>query len=165
LVVPNECWRWIKLQRTDGYAIEEDFRMIEPYLPDRVESILDIGCGMAGIDVLLKRKFPHARLELLDGDGEVGSCGFTSVIGNSRKATEALLKANGVECDRWHEVGTKEELKADLVISLLSWGFHYPLDTYRVKGFCIADLRRGKEDTRGVVIAAAQKYRRCAFVC
>jgi hypothetical protein len=139
--------------------------MIEPYLPDRVESILDIGCGMAGIDVLLKRKFPHARLELLDGDGGIGSYGFTSTIGNSRKATDALLKANGFECDKWHEVGTKEELQSDLVISLLSWGFHYPLSTYQVKGFCIADLRIEKEKPRGVVISAAQKYRRCAFVC
>jgi hypothetical protein len=142
--------------------------MIEPFLPSNVESILDIGCGMAGIDVFLKRKFPSARLELLDGDGKhQAAYGFSPDAKpySSRAATSALLEANGVSCDRWHEAGTKEELKADLVISLLSWGFHYPLSTYKVRGFCIADLRKSHEKPRGTVIFQAPKFERCAFAC
>jgi hypothetical protein len=170
LVVPEKCVRWLQAQRPQGdyqKEIELDFLMIEPYLPEKVDSIIDIGCGMAGIDVFLKRKFPNARLELLDGDGEQTNYGFSKVCKpyNSRECTTEFLAANGVKCDRWHEAYTKEHLKADLVISLLSWGFHYPLGMYKVSGFCIADLRKSHEEVRGKVISEATKYHRCAFTC
>lgn len=171
MIVPEGCERWLKVQRPQGdyrKEIELDFLMIEPHLPERVESILDIGCGMAGIDVFLKRKYPTARLELLDGDGDMRpSYGFNRRCKpyNSRQATAELLKANGVSIDRWHDIGTKDELKADLVISLISWGFHYPLAMYKASGLCIADLRREYEEPRGKVIYQALKYDRCVFAC
>jgi hypothetical protein len=170
VLIPEECLGWIKIQRPDcDYlnSIEQDFKEIEPHLPERVDSILDIGCGMAGIDVYLKRKFPNASLSLLDGDGKFPMYNYRANCPpySSRKAAESLLTANGVKVDRWHDVGTQEELKADLIVSLLSWGFHYPLGTYKVSGFCIADLRKAKENRRGKVITSAAKYDRCAFLC
>lgn len=170
LIVPDECAGWLKVQRPQGdyqTEIEQDFLQIEPHLPSEVNSILDIGCGMAGIDVFLKRKYPNARLELLDGEGSRVTYGFSQSCKpySSRAATESMLLANGVKCDLWHDSGTKEELKADLVISLISWGFHYPLDKYKVSGFCIADLRRNNEPARGQIIFSALKYDRCAFRC
>jgi hypothetical protein len=170
VLIPKECEGWIKVQRPQGEyleTLEEDFRIIEPHLPEKVESILDIGCGMAGIDVFLKRKFPNATLALLDSDGDETTYGWHAVCNpySSRKSAEALLAANGVKADRWHDVGTQEELKADLVISLISWGFHYPISTYKVTGFCIADLRRKNEKPRGKIIASMLKSDRCAFVC
>lgn len=170
LIVPAQCEGWLRVQRPQGdyqKEIEQDFRIIENHLPERVESIIDIGCGMAGIDVFLKRKYPAARLDLLDGDGKFQSYGFspTSKPYSSRACAEELLAANGVKCDGWIDVGTNDQLKADLVISLLSWGFHYPLSAYNVSGFCIADLRKGHEGRRGVVIYEAAKYDRCAFLC
>lgn len=170
MLIPDECLGWIKIQRPDSdypKGLEEDFKSIEPHLPEKVESILDIGCGMAGIDVFLKQKYPNAYLSLLDGDGKFPMYNFRPNCKpyNSRKSAEALLEANGVKVDRWHDVGTQEELKADLVISLISWGFHYPLSVYRVSGFCIADLRRKNEPSRGKVIFSAAKYDRCAFTC
>lgn len=148
-------------------SVENDFSMIEPYLPEKVTSILDIGCGMAGIDVHLKRKYPDARLELLDGDGETPVYNFNDSCTpyNSREATEELLLANGVAVDRWHNIGTKDQLEADLVVSLISWGFHYPLSAYKVRGFCIADIRRDKQRVKGSIIWKAPKSDRCAFVC
>lgn len=147
--------------------VKADFEQIEPYLPERVESILDIGCGLAGLDVYLKRKYPDASLSLLDSDGEnpVYGWGDVNVPYGSRKAAEALLEANGVKVDRWVPAGTKERLEADLVVSTVAWGFHFPLSTYDVHGFCIADLRAGKKEPRGTVISDNGKAVRCAFRC
>ena len=171
LVIPKQCLRYTELHRPGGdYArdIAADWRMIEPYLPPSVGSILDIGSGMCGVDVYLRRKYPAARLELLDGDGETPFYGFgpeCTAYGN-RSAAEALLAANGAgKVDRWHDIGTREVLQADLVISLLAWGFHFPLAAYTVRGFCIADLYRGQEKGRGKVIWKAKYSDRCAFTC
>ena len=170
LIVPKQCEVWLSKQRPQGdyqKDIQNDFETIEPFLPKKVGSILDIGCGMAGIDVFLKRKYPSARLELLDGDGKNDKYGFSPRYEpySSKNATEAMLEANGIACDKWYEAGTTEALKADLIVSILSWGFHYPLSTYKVSEYCIADLRKGHEEPRGVVVYEALKYKRCAFTC
>lgn len=181
LIIPDACIPFIRWQRSRlierkvpdpqevkrRYAawVAEDFAGMEPHLPAHVESILEIGCGMAAIEVFLTRKYPHARLELLDGDGEnvVGGYLPTSEPYNSRAHTELLLGANGARVDRWHDVGTDALLEADLILSMASWGYHYPLATYRARGFAIVDLRRGSEPRRGKVIFRGPKYDRCAF--
>lgn len=187
MIVPDECVKYLRWQRLARVKSDEgvklmyaewvarDFTEIEPHLPERVYSILDIGCGMAGIDVLLKRRYPDAHLSLLDGDGaNLVREGTPSASGrgkwnktlkpySSRKHAEMLLTANGVTVDRWHDVGTTEPLEADLIVSLFSLGFHFPLSTYRLKGLCIADLRRGKEPARGQVIASGAKHDRCMW--
>lgn len=164
--MPQQCKGHANLHRPRadyGQSVVKDFEMIEPHLPAKVASILDIGCGLAGIDVLLKQKYPDAKLSLLDSDGKHSNSGFTGGAGGNRQAAEELLAANGVKPDAWLDIGTKELLEADLVISLLSWGFHYPLSTYKVKGLCVADLRRGHEKPRGTVIWKASKSDRCLW--
>lgn len=180
IVVPDAAAPWIRLQRTNfrnhgdaqakhAYATDvlADFAQLEPHLPERVESILDIGCGLAGIDVLLKRRYPDAKLYLLDGDGDETRSGWNpdGDLGafNSRAATEELLKVNGIVPDGWYNIGSSKHLKADLVISLASWGYHYPLSTYRVSGLCIADLRKSAEPARGTVIREYKKRNRCIW--
>ena len=151
---------------TVNSSLLSDFVMIGPYLPDKVSRILDIGCGMAGIDVLLKRRYPDAELWLLDGDGNDPRDGWEKSrpeAFSSREEADKLLLANNVIADRWIDINTTEHLKADLVISLASWGYHYPLKTYRVTGFCIADLRTSEEKPRGRIIAAYPKRNRCAW--
>jgi hypothetical protein len=181
LIIPDACVPYIRWQRSRyseakvpdpnevklRYAahVAEDFAGMEPHLPARVDTILEIGCGMAAIQVFLKLAYPHARLELLDGDGEnvVGDYRPTSEPYNSRAHTEMLLGANGVRIDRWIDVGTKEHLRADLVLSMASLGYHYPLSTYRFTGLAIMDLRRGRETRRGTVIFRGPKYDRCMW--
>lgn len=142
-----------------------DYELIRPFLPERVGTVLDIGCGMAGIDVLLKRHYPDAKLWLLDGDGTEPRDGWNAKLEafSSRADADELLAANGIKADRWIDVNTHERLEADLVISLASWGYHYPLSTYDVGGFCIADLRKAKEEPRGTVIMDYPKRNRCAW--
>lgn len=183
LIIPDECLPYIRMQRS-RYKVEkvpdpeevkrryvahvaEDFAGMEPHLPARVDSILEIGCGMAALEVFMKRRYPDARLELLDGDSvsREGGAGYSDKpdVYNSRALTELLLTANGVKVDRWHDIGTKELLEADLIISMASWGYHYPLSTYLTRGLHIVDLRRGPEPPRGKVIFAGPKYDRCLF--
>lgn len=146
-------------------SLAEDYLQLLPFLPERAETLLDIGCGMAGIDVLLARHYPGAQLWLLDGDGDEPRSGWNASLGafSSRAAADALLAANGLRAARWLDVGTSEALRADLVVSLASWGYHYPLSAYRVSGYCIADLRKGEEPARGTLIREYQKRRRCAW--
>lgn len=146
-------------------SLADDFAIIAPHLPDTVGSILDIGCGLAGIDVYLKRKYPDAHLTLLDSDGVTSNVGLTDAggAGGSRECAESLLAANGIKPDRWLNIGTNEPLVADLVISLLSWGFHYPLTAYRVSGLCIADIRRG-QPIPGAVIHRGKKSDRAIWI-
>lgn len=183
IVIPDECVPFIRFQRSRynerkvpdpeevkrRYAahVAEDFAGMEPHLPEHVDSILEIGCGMGLIEVFMKHRYPDARLELLDGDKVTapGGGGYSDKpdIYNSRAHTEMLLAANGVKVDRWHDIGTKELLQADLIISMASLGYHYPLNTYRLRGFCIVDLRRGSEAARGTVAFEGPKYSRCVF--
>jgi hypothetical protein len=190
LIIPDECVPFIRLQRSrfksskgaDAETVKtryaawvlEDFKGMEPYFPAEVNSILEIGCGVAALQVFVKRKFPHAHLSLLDGNGAILVTGWNQRIDsayNSRRCTEMLLNANGVKADRWYDLNTKELLKADLIISMASWGFHYPFSTYRVNGFVICDLRRGHADdtirkaleSGGQKVFHGIKYDRMAF--
>lgn len=172
LSVPDSAWPYISRHRfsnksADRYVqtLAQDYEMMLPFLPPDVGTILDIGCGMAGIDVLLKRRYPAAQLWLLDGDGDEQRDGWNTTLGafSSRAAADELLAANGVSADRWIDVNTNEPLSADLIISLASLGYHYPLFTYRLNGLCIMDLRDRSEPVRGKVIFKGHKFSRCLF--
>lgn len=157
--VPKSAFPYITRQRTEitanvaeeyGRSIRRDYRQIEPFLPDTCESILDIGCGVAGIDVLLKRRYPNAELRLMDGDGDdktrMAGFGETMRPFANREVTEALLRKNRIPFSGWVEPGTKEKLTFDLVISLLSCGWHYPATTYDVDAkLVIYDIRYGTD--------------------
>lgn len=155
-----------KGERTHQSEVAADYLQIVPFLPTGCERIIDIGCGMAGISVLLKRRFPDAELWLLDGDGTDPRDGWElkrETGFSSRAAADELLAANGIVANRWLDINTKEKMEADLVISLASWGYHYPLSTYNVTGLCIADLRKATEKPRGTIIQEYPKRNRCAW--
>jgi SAM-dependent methyltransferase len=144
-----------------------DWRVIRPALPRTARAILDIGCGLAGIDVLLFRYYrPRAEGEgphiyLLDKSevsdrmtyGFSGRNRFYASLDEARR----LLIQNGVPNDKIHLVEVGKQLPwagdIDLVLSLASWGFHYPLATHLdyVRavllngGVGITDVRNEKE--------------------
>ena len=150
MIVPESAVPWIKLHRThidlDGYLadLESDFEDLKPYLSG-AKTVLDIGCGMCGIDVLLAKRLGCSLL-LLDSDGPIEAArgGFKKRMAPfmSRSAAEELLSVNGVTGYRWLDVGTDSVLKADAAISLLSMGWHYHADTYNVDApVLIMDIR------------------------
>jgi hypothetical protein len=187
LIIPDEAVKYIRFQRSRyiekkvpdpeevkrRYAahVAEDYAGMEPHLPAKVEKILEIGCGVAALQAFLKQKYPDAKLELLDADTvtDEGGAGYhpeKRELYNSRAVTEGLLAANGVTVSKWHDVGTKELLEADLIISMASFAYHYPRSAYRIKGFAILDFRRGPEKLPpdGKIIFKGPKYDRCAFM-
>jgi SAM-dependent methyltransferase len=159
----------ILLRRSIKKAFSEDmlqeYNAIKNYLPASASCILDIGCGVAGIDILLSRHYANkAVIFLLDkttiderihyGFGAKGS--FYS----SLQIARTLLISNGVDPQKIHlqEATPGYDIhgsdKFDLVISLLSLGFHFPVSTYldqihdrlKTNGIVILDIRK---DTGG----------------
>ena len=136
--VPGEAIPYIRMHRTNlegniparyAEAVAEDFAGMVPYLPPAIDAMLDIGCGMAGIDVLFWREY-CPRLFLLDGNGMTEArTGFHERMDyyNSLPITRRLLEMNGVPPEH---ISTALPERCDLVISLFSWGFHYPVSTY-----------------------------------
>lgn len=181
MIVPDRCMPLMRLQRTHyrdigaeyGAELAETFDTFKAHLPPSAERILDIGCGMAGIDVLLHRHYPDAEIVLLDKQGvsdkpKTGHHRSVESFGNYHDFGGALelLEANGVNMDRirTHDVGAEPfpQDEFDVVISLLSWGFHYPISTYRpnVRGVIIADISGG---TDGEELLRTHGETRCVF--
>jgi len=115
---------------------------IKPYLPQRAGRVLDIGCGLGGIDELAYGHFSQTgpvELYLADQDyvSEVVTYDFAeeSAAYNSLALTRAFLAGRGVDQEAIHTVdvdkaGLPEEVSFDLILSFLSWGFHFPVETY-----------------------------------
>jgi SAM-dependent methyltransferase len=172
-------------------AVAADYAEIAACLPEHVDAVLDIGCGMAGIDVLLYRHYrraPDLRIHLFDRSGtDVAAfrygMGAADRFYSSLTAARALLVDNGVpeaQISLWEAsapMPIPDEQTFDLVISLLSWGHHYPVETYlaevqrrlRPGGRVILDVRRetGGEDALRTafsdvqVVAVTGKHTRC----
>lgn len=122
--------------------MEKEYEEMRPYLPGEAKAILDIGCGIGGIDVFLYRHYEkqNPALYLLDktempkkvyyGHREKAS------FYNSLSIAKDFLRENGVPEERilTQEVGEDNRIEFtgpfDLVVSLISWGFHYPVSVY-----------------------------------
>lgn len=120
--------------------INEDFRSIEAYLPQiDAPQIIDIGCGIAGIDVVLAAHYKHNAHFILVDKTQVDTkihYGFEQEASfyNSLPLAKQILIENGTPASNITllspETFIATPLQADVVISLESWGFHYPLSTY-----------------------------------
>jgi len=140
-----------------------EYESIKPHLPPDVSTVLDIGCGVAGIDVLLHQHYqgsPNLQFLLLDRT-EVNTTIYyqfheQGAFYNSLSAAKETLEANGIVSKNIHLIEASEDMQipveqVDLVISLISWGFHYPVSTYVEKvwkhlnadGTLIIDIRKG----------------------
>jgi SAM-dependent methyltransferase len=145
--------------------MEREYQSIRAFLPTVCTSVLDIGCGVAGIDVFVQRHYEEDDIDffLLDRS-EVTTNVFYSfqshgAFYNSLEVARTLMTLNGIPAERIHllEATPAMEIritgKIDLVISLLSWGFHYPVSTYlsRVhdllsdRGVLVMDIRKGSD--------------------
>lgn len=140
--------------------LAREFAQLEPLLPPLPCTFLDIGCGLGGIDVLLHRHYNgHAKIHLLDKDGiSKIYYGFEpeAAFYNNAGLTLTFMADNGVPSSAvtFHNSdgdGFPKNIKFDLILSLISWGFHYPVDTYLESaahtlsphGRIILDVRQG----------------------
>lgn len=146
--------------------MEREYNIIKAYLPSDPKNILDIGCGVAGIDVMLEKHYSGAGKDpyfyLLD-KSEVNSKVYYGIekqaaYYNSLDIAKKIMVTNRAQESRVH---TQEVtgapifpgVKFGLIVSLLSWGFHYPTDTYLdyaydslvPGGMLVIDIRKGTD--------------------
>jgi len=160
-----EAWLFkSRIKRLFSEDMEREYESIKKYLPENPSLVLDIGCGVAGIDVMLAHHYDKAGkkidLYLLDKT-ELNKKVFyglekTAAYYNSLEIARDLLILNKVEKQNIHtQEATGHPIfpgkKFDLIISLVSWGFHYPVETYLDEvyeklspdGTLIIDIRKG----------------------
>ncbi|PLS79248.1 MAG: hypothetical protein CYG59_14275 [Chloroflexi bacterium] len=181
----------LRKTRTKALYVEDmckEFQSIQHVLPQTCSAILDIGCGVAGIDVLLHRHYgnPSPHFYLLDKSHVEKAVWYLfksdGAFYNSLDVVKQVLRTNGIAEDHIHVREATNDYRMpldtpmDLVLSLLSWGFHYPVAPYiravhrllRNNGVVILDVRK---DTDGLdvlrqhfqqieVIVDAPKYER-----
>lgn len=140
-----------------------------PYVPEGCANILDVGCGIGLVPLLIHNFLQAEKPMLYLFDQSVDMKGVTSAdiaptgfnetykFTASLEITKQFLLLNGVEeknivlC----EVGAwsiDSSGPFDFVISRKSWGFHYPIDEYlnavskrlSPTGVVITDVRRGQ---------------------
>lgn len=128
-----------------------EYSSIKHWLPREATAILDIGCGVAGIDVLLNRHFQSQNVPihfyLLDktATSELIFYGFQQdgAFYNSLNVARDVLAYNGVDSEKIflmeatpnYEIDISEPV--DLILSLISWGFHYPVTTYLPQAYAV----------------------------
>jgi SAM-dependent methyltransferase len=151
-----------EIARRAAASVLRDWRALAPALdalgaaPRR---IADIGCGYGLMDLPAARE-TGAELVLIDIETSAERhFGFAAEgagyadLGVARR----FLTANGIGAERIATVNPTvadpaEAGQVDLIVSLLSCGFHYPVDTYlgyldralRPGGLAIFDLRRDR---------------------
>ncbi|MDX1951810.1 MAG: hypothetical protein SFY81_06475 [Verrucomicrobiota bacterium] len=156
-------------------SLQEDFNSLKPALPERLDNLLDIGCGIAGIDVLLNDHYKgQLNINLLDRTSIESRVYYDfhkqGAFYNSLELARETLIVNGVaperirlfEANDHNRIPLKEPV--DLVLSLISWGFHYPVATYlseveRIlapEGRLILDIRQGSGGMEDLIRAFAR---------
>lgn len=162
-VMLESVFRREKVKRLFNQDIINEYKDIKSYLPSECSRVLDIGCGVGGIDLMLYRHY--------DGIGDIEFYLFDktnlpkkiyygfkkeAAFYNSLEMTEEILCSNGMEEEKIHLLDVPDDYKisveagVDLVISFLSWGFHYPVSKYidqvydilRYGGHLILDVRK-----------------------
>lgn len=143
--------------------VKIDYDMISNYLPEKATSILDIGCGLGLIDLAVYEHYDKScKLSLLDKtntiDENTSVRGFNQkyVFYNSLQSTKNTLVDNGVSFEDINTFEVSEEsvqelaeCEFDVIMSLLSCGWHYPIETYvdlikkslKPEGVLILDIR------------------------
>ena len=109
------------------------------FLPNHAKSIMDIGCGLGIINILLNKFYnDKASFYLLDKnciDKKI-KYGFSSNYEsyNDLNETKQILLENNISENRLFLFDVEKDIqidsKIDLVISLKSMGYHYPFETY-----------------------------------
>lgn len=143
------------------YQINTLVKTIIPHIPRETRSILDIGCGIAGLDLFLYNNLDDPKLILLDKTEMEDVVWYSfrnkGAYYNSLNLSKEMLELNGVPSSKIKLLQASDAgdicLKSnsvDLIVSTLSWGFHYPVGVYidsaanilKNSGTLIIDVRK-----------------------
>lgn len=136
----------------------KDFELCLPFLDEHISKnikILDIGCGLGMFDVFLSKKYQNSTIYLQDKSDTIDMVnrkynGFNEkyYYYNNLDLLTEFISSNEVKN---YKIIDGEELfnineKFDLIMSLLSCGWHYSLTTY------LDYIRNHLTDTGKVII-------------
>ena len=117
----------------------EELETFEKYLPSNVENIMDIGCGLGVLNIFINQKYQNnPNFYLLDKntvDNKI-KYGFSKDYEsyNDLNETKNILLKNGLSKEQIYIKNVDQEImidnKINLVISLKSMGYHYPIENY-----------------------------------
>ena len=117
----------------------KEFNSIKNYLPKNSKNILDIGCGLGVINIYLNDYYSKkSYFTLIDKnyvDKKV-AYGFNnnSESYNKLEITKDFLILNGFKKQQLQLINADEKFvlknKYELIISLFSMGYHYPIENY-----------------------------------
>lgn len=189
LRIPDSVMPYLRVQKGEINHIEDNdefkqayikglnhqFDAIQPYIPAILDSSLDIGSGVGGIDILLQKKFNHA-VYLLDAVETDPICTKHDVPFNSSTVTREYFIANNSRVFGYidpedAQSGKMFTPKFDLIHSVGSYCFHYSPVKYLnfVKASChestvlIFDVRNTHPDWLEILRANFDEV--AAIVC
>jgi hypothetical protein len=160
----EKIFRWHKIESQYEKSMRDIYYTMSNYLPKKATRSLDIGAGFGGINFFIYKHYEeNIDIWLLDKDGmsDTWSVGMHDTVDdfsfyNNFDHSTTSLRESGVDEKNIYTVNIEKDNfpvnhKFDLIISLLSYGFHYPVSTYlnevqqslSVNGVLILDLRSG----------------------
>lgn len=145
--------------------MRSEARFVMQHIPKKISKILDIGCGIPALQAYLFNLLDsNPQLFLLDRTRIEQSNWYLyeekSAFYNSLEIGEEILKLNKVPPENINLIEapddgniTLEPKSLNLIISTISWGFHYPISTYiesvynilSDSGILIVDVRKNTE--------------------
>lgn len=150
LIIPDSVYPYLRVQKGEINHIEDraeferayndglqkQFDVIKPFLPEILGASLDIGSGMAGIDILLQKEFNNF-VALIDAEETPPICTKHDVPFNSKNITFEFFRANNAKLWGYfpaEDINLKNDpvnpFKADLIHSVGSYCFHYSPEKY-----------------------------------
>ena len=160
LDLPQHLSTTALLARRERAKVEAEY--IAPWItPDAhgINKVLDIGCGAAITSIMLARELKLSGLWLMDGQQDQYTSGYkldTKSWEDTDRA-QAIAELNLQE-SFWTVVEPDPEFRGSFtfVMSLISWGHHYPIEVYlpMVKeslmngGRLVVDLRRDRSNRK-----------------
>lgn len=105
-----------------------EFEHLQGVLPEKCNSILDVGSGLGGIDAMLNDHYGgECQVTLVDGVDDPPEVTSHSVTFNNMKVAHQFLALNGVRRFDFIDANDpkrKATRKYDLIVSFKSWCFH-----------------------------------------
>ncbi len=160
-------------------SLTEIFESIKPVLPAKCESVLDIGSGLGGIDILTARHYsPPPKITLLDGMDDPPMVRNSFQTFNNARVAINFHRKNNNEVQVVRDVPRE---KFDLIYSFFAYGFHIPPEDYlesvvhaaHSTTVLVFDVRKSKKEwlrqfvlkwpLQPKVLFNAEKYVRLAF--
>lgn len=162
--------------------IERVYQSMRDVLPDKCDSILDIGGGLSGIGARLCEHYDGEPLvAVLDGKNTLAVVDKHREPFNNATQTHRFLKANGVKKQAFYAPDDDIDRTFELIVSTQAWCFHIAPEVYLEKvkkalrpgGTLIVDVRKAHPEwsdvlessffKRAAALADAPKWRRLAF--